>query len=337
MRATKVKTYGGMEDSATSYFVENGVMVGECTVRNGSAITSKILYQFDENGQRTGFTHNGTQYYYLYNLQGDVVAVLDSNASIVAKYTYDAWGKVLSVTNASGTVQTSASFIGNINPIRYRGYYYDVETGLYYLQSRYYDPETGRFVNADNIVPKLSETMQDYNLYAYCADDPVNNEDPTGHDGTTVYEVETWVIEFAKNGYCGGSYQQLVKKAFESNGIPYGRGYSMVGDAQGLLVDWTYKRIHPETKQSATSIKADGMARVNYEITRTITQAIGSTIKSIQSIFHTGMGPKLHYFSIDTPEGYDGGPVVIPEPDGDNPYTNQAYSRSESYVVIFYA
>jgi RHS repeat-associated protein len=98
----------------------------------------------------------------------------------VAKYNYDAWGKVLSVTNASGTVQTSASFIGNINPIRYRGYYYDVETGFYYLQSRYYDPETGRFVNADNIVPKLSETMQDYNLYAYCADDPVNNEDPTG-------------------------------------------------------------------------------------------------------------------------------------------------------------
>jgi RHS repeat-associated protein len=100
----------------------------------------------------------------------------------VAKYNYDAWGKVLSVTNASDTVQTASTFIGNINPIRYRGYYYDVETGFYYLQSRYYDPETGRFVNADNIVPKLSETMQDYNLYAYCADDPVNNEDPTGHD-----------------------------------------------------------------------------------------------------------------------------------------------------------
>ena len=181
VRATKVKTYGGMEDSATSYFVENGVMVGECTVRNGSTITSKILYQFDENGQRTGFTYNGTQYYYLYNLQGDVVAVLDSNASIVAKYTYDAWGKVLSVTNASDTVQTSASFIGNINPIRYRGYYYDVETGFYYLQSRYYDPETGRFVNADGLV-QTGTGLMDKNMYAYCLDDPVNLVDNTGCD-----------------------------------------------------------------------------------------------------------------------------------------------------------
>ena len=179
VRATKVKTYGGMEDSATSYFVENGVMVGECTVRNGSTITSKILYQFDENGQRTGFTHNGTQYYYLYNLQGDVVAITNSLAEIVAKYTYDAWGKVLSVTNASDTVQTASTFIGNINPIRYRGYYYDVETGLYYLQSRYYDPETGRFVNADGLV-QTGTGLMDKNMYAYCLDDPVNNIDPTG-------------------------------------------------------------------------------------------------------------------------------------------------------------
>jgi RHS repeat-associated protein len=107
------------------------------------------------------------------------VAITNSLAEIVAKYTYDAWGKVLSVTNASDTVQTSASFIGNINPIRYRGYYYDVETGFYYLQSRYYDPETGRFVNADGLV-QTGTGLMDKNMYAYCLDDPVNNIDPTG-------------------------------------------------------------------------------------------------------------------------------------------------------------
>ena len=83
------------------------------------------------------------------------------------------------MTNASGVAQASSSFIGNINPIRYRGYYYDTDLGLYYLQSRYYDPETGRFVNVDNQIS--TGDMSGLNLFAYCGDDPVNNIDPTGH------------------------------------------------------------------------------------------------------------------------------------------------------------
>ena len=83
------------------------------------------------------------------NAQGDVIALLDENYNIVVKYTYDTWGKVLSVTNASGTLITDTTHIGHRNPIRYRGYYYDIETELYYLQSRYYDPEVGRFISCD--------------------------------------------------------------------------------------------------------------------------------------------------------------------------------------------
>ena len=82
------------------------------------------------------------------------------------------------MTNAAGVVQTSANFIGNINPIRYRGYYYDTDLGLYYLQSRYYDPETGRFVSVDNQIS--TGDMSGLNLFAYCSNDPVNNIDPTG-------------------------------------------------------------------------------------------------------------------------------------------------------------
>ena len=93
-----------------------------------------------------------------------MTAITNSLADIVAQYTYDAWGKVISVTDASGAAQTSSGFIGNINPIRYRGYYYDSETGLYYLQSRYYDPETGRFVNADGELTELGGNIQGHNL-----------------------------------------------------------------------------------------------------------------------------------------------------------------------------
>ena len=115
------------------------------------------------------------------NAQGDVIALLDENYNVVVKYTYDTWGKVLSVTNASGTLITDTTHIGHRNPIRYRGYYYDVETGLYYLQSRYYDPEVGRFINADGIMAGIGGNDNGYNLFAYCFNNPVNLIDSEGN------------------------------------------------------------------------------------------------------------------------------------------------------------
>ena len=88
-------------------------------------------------------------------------------------YTYDEWGKILSVTG------TLANTVGQMNPIRYRGYYYDVETGLYYLQSRYYDPETGRFINADGYA-STGQGVLGTNMYAYCGNNPVVRSDSTG-------------------------------------------------------------------------------------------------------------------------------------------------------------
>ena len=89
--------------------------------------------------------YNGTDYYYRKNLQGDIIAILNTNGTKVVEYTYNAWGEVLGVTGSL------ANTIGRINPFRYRGYYYDTETGFYYLQSRYYDPVVGKFLNADTI------------------------------------------------------------------------------------------------------------------------------------------------------------------------------------------
>ena len=112
--------------------------------------------------------------------------LIDSNGKVVVQYYYDAWGSHKVVT-ADGNAIASSSRIGNINPFRYRGYYYDTETGLYFLQTRYYDPETGRFLNRDSVSYAGPETIGGLNLYAYCLNNPVMYVDPTGYD-----EIPWW-------------------------------------------------------------------------------------------------------------------------------------------------
>ena len=100
----------------------------------------------------------------------------------MAQYEYDAWGKHIRITDGSGNdVSNNETHIANINPFRYRGYYFDVETGLYYVSSRYYDPEVGRWINADNAISSTGESVQGYNLFAYCFNNPVNMDDQSGH------------------------------------------------------------------------------------------------------------------------------------------------------------
>ena len=132
-----------------------------------------MLFFYDSTGKRVGFANGDTLYYYLYNVQGDVIAIMRAaTGQVVARYSYDAWGKC-TVTNASGYT------VGEKNPFRYRGYYYDTETGLYYLNSRYYNPEFGRFISADGQLNKtgLAET----NLFAYCDNNPIKRADQSGN------------------------------------------------------------------------------------------------------------------------------------------------------------
>ena len=127
-----------------------------------------------------GFRRANTVYYYAKNLQGDVIAILNSSMNVVAKYTYDSWGKLISIKDNNGNdITNSTSTIGYINPIRYRSYYYDNETGLYYLKSRYYDPEIDRFINADRYV-SAGQAISGFNMYVYCNNNPISNFDPNG-------------------------------------------------------------------------------------------------------------------------------------------------------------
>ena len=118
--------------------------------------------------------HNGAEYYYIKNIQGDFVGIMDAAGTQVVTYTYDSWGKLLSI---SGNTE-----LGNRNPFRYRGYYYDGETGFYYVSSRYYDPEVGRWINADDTSNLgVDGSILSYNLFAYCLNNPINRVDVEGN------------------------------------------------------------------------------------------------------------------------------------------------------------
>jgi RHS repeat-associated protein len=112
------------------------------------------------------------EYFYVLNLQGDVIGIVDGGGNQIVGYTYDAWGNILSTTGSM------ASTLGQLNPLRYRGYVYDQETNLYYLQSRYYNPEWGRFINADSLL--INGKIIGLNLFAYSLNNPVNLVDPGG-------------------------------------------------------------------------------------------------------------------------------------------------------------
>ncbi len=172
-RISKTMTETDGTVTTTEYFYNGSILAGQKCGDN------TLVFMYDNNGQYYGFTYNGATYYYLTNVQGDVDMVLNSSRAVVAKYAYDAWGNVVSVTDADGNDITDMSHIGHINPIRYRGYYYDAETELYYLNSRYYMPVLCRFLNGDGLM-QTGQGMLDKNMFVYCLNNPTSLYDPNG-------------------------------------------------------------------------------------------------------------------------------------------------------------
>ena len=139
-------------------------------------------FWYDAQNRPTIVNYNGTRYAYIVNLQGDVLGLVDSNGDEVVRYTYDAWGKVLSTTG------TLASSLGALNPFRYRGYVYDTETGLYYLRARYYNPIWNRFLSADSSLSQLNELIA-INLYTYCLNCPILYNDSLGNEAEGCIDI----------------------------------------------------------------------------------------------------------------------------------------------------
>ena len=164
----------------TTYQYVNGPLLGE-ERSDGTA----LRFTYDPFGALSGIQYksaNGstTDYYVRCTLNGDVDQIYDTSGNLLARYIYDSWGRMVSILNGSGQEILTGDHIAVVNPIRYRGYYYDGESGLYYLQSRYYDAKTGRFLNADSLLG-ANDDCSKCNLFAYCGNNPINNSDPTGN------------------------------------------------------------------------------------------------------------------------------------------------------------
>ncbi len=204
----------------------------------------------------------------MYHLQGDVVAIQDSTGATVVEYKYNAWGKLLAVTGSM------ASTLGRQNPIRYRGYEYDEESGLYYLRSRYYNPDTGRFISADSVMGRVGEVLS-HNLYCYCGNSIINHADDNGNFGETLFDVITWgasVIEVCLNPKDPLAWAGLVGDTIDLTLFVTGVGESIrtikttvkvVDNAEDIIS--TAKKIDRLSDVSSDIWKATGSYQILYK------------------------------------------------------------------------
>ena len=165
-----MRTQKSVDGVKTNYYYDSSNNLFALTQGNDT-----LFFYYDNSGEVMSVSCNGTMYYYIKDLQGDITEIVDKDGKAVAEYAYDAWGNMLTENN--GTLA-----VGKLNPFRYRSYVYDEETGLYYLQSRYYDPLTGRFLNADVYADTQSGTPLSTNMFAYCENNAINKSDDEGKD-----------------------------------------------------------------------------------------------------------------------------------------------------------
>ncbi|MPM45242.1 hypothetical protein SDC9_91928 [bioreactor metagenome] len=202
-RRTKKTVNGNTYDY---YYVGEKLIYEKRTI---SGTVTELYYFYDTFDLLTGFRvvsgSTDNYYYCTYNWRGDIEGIYDSTGTLVGRYQYDAWGNVQSILDANGSaIAENSTNPAALNPFRYRGYYYDAETSYYYLNSRYYNPSAGRFLNADSVAGEIGQ-LGTTNAFVYCGNNPMNRID---EDGAFFKEIGNW---------CKKTYhkaENAVKKAY---------------------------------------------------------------------------------------------------------------------------
>ena len=262
----------GTQTVTHEYLTLNGKVARE-TIKTNNSLTAVLDFIYDESGKPFAlkYSTDGTTfdtYYYVLNLQGDVVKLIQANGHVVAHYTYDAWGYILS----------SGGNLAAVNPLRYRGYYYDNETGFYYLQSRYYDPANRRFISAD-VYASTGQGFLGTNMFAYCNNKPIINSDPSGHalrsnltaicDGGSGYLDRTKDVKRVLRE----NYEQAKRWGWELDG-PF-EFYNAVKDRG----KWDYKRLPKGSEWiprngvfsvNGKKMTAEQLGNINYGFTGSV-------------------------------------------------------------------
>ena len=210
----------GIRTSKTVNGVEHTFVLDGTKILKESWGSNALIPMYDNEDSVCGIIYNDEPYYFFKNLQGDIIAITDKDAKVVAKYSYDAWG-VCTISQDNSDCEIAA-----VNPFRYRGYYYDSEIGLYYLQSRYYNPTVGRFVNADEAGYLLTEEGIAFaNLLAYCVNEPIGRIDKYGNASGYIDDQNdpSWkrvAVGFwgnVKDNGCGAIAIYNVLRSYSSN------------------------------------------------------------------------------------------------------------------------
>ena len=278
------KTGGGIE---TKYYYNGNTLSGlvRKAANNTEAAKTTVQFVYDTQGKPFMLRVNGkTDYFYLYNGLGDVVGLIDSSNKVVVRYQYNSWGKVTSSEDTSGVS------LATLNPFCYRKYVYDSETGLYCLGSRYYDPEVGRFVNADDTDVIFAKPQELYhkNLYVYCDNNPVVRRDIQGYFWETLFDIVslgTSVVEVCVNPGDPWNWAGLIGDAIDL--IPF-----VTGAGEATRAVKTANKVADKTTAVIKIQKAVDFTPESAKIVKSLDRSKGYTRSSLRAGTYINNGYK---------------------------------------------
>lgn len=313
-----IRTSKTIDGVKTTYQLDGTKIVSETTDENIK------WFIYDNDDSVIGFGYNENAYYFEKNAQGDVVRIFNANGDYVSEYFYDAWGNIASI---SGNEE-----IANANPFRYRGYYYDNESGFYYLQSRYYDSVTGRFLNADEQIN--DNGIIGTNLFTYCNNNPINMVDYEGKYGTLII-MGMYYLAFAivticltsiitSSAFINGWYQMCsvisggILRGIKSLGVAFSWANSQ---AQSIArsIGLSFAKVKVKPKYRSNHEYHHIVARKSYKasVARNILTRIKISVDNNENIVNikTGLHRRLHtnlyygFVNIMVAQAYNNGKI----------------------------